>query len=469
MPEGIRFSRAAASSRNRRARDLALGHILQTFAGFGAQVHLDCLAVAVFDHGAAPTGFSDRIFRFNYLRDRLIAGAGLAGFAFMADAVPEAMTRLRAVVDARLQRALDVVEEVLPAAREVLAALFDRLLEYLGIRERIVGGGERLAGLARGEAVLGSALAQRVGRGVGATVTLTADERIGQWQFDHWEGAGVATPNAATTNVSMSASRDVTPVYRLVTPRTLSVAGGTGTGTYVNGDVVPIAAVVPDGYRFVRGAWMLDGPVPVLDPTRIDDFPRDPALRPRQWQAGPVRVAPAVPVLLTPSAASLEDAYQQIQVIGQATGHGNQAGAMVQRMRTDIADIVAKTPKPPQPMTYFHEVSPDLYTATAQSFVGNVYSLFGMVNIADPAGGPFPQLSQEHVVQANPNLIFAADTKCCGVNAAAIAARPGWHSIDAVKRNHVVELDDDLAGRWGPRVVDLVRAISDAVGKAQRG
>ncbi|RRO16024.1 ABC transporter substrate-binding protein [Saccharopolyspora rhizosphaerae] len=176
-----------------------------------------------------------------------------------------------------------------------------------------------------------------------------------------------------------------------------------------------------------------------------------------------------VPVLLTPSAASLEDAYQQIQVLGRATGHGNQARAMVQKMRTTIADIVARTPKPPQPITYFHEVSPDLYTATSQSFVGNVYSLFGMVNIADPAGGPFPQLSQEHVVQANPNLIFAADTKCCGVNAEAIAARPGWGDIDAVRRNNVVELDDDVASRWGPRVVDLVRAISEAVGKAQRG
>lgn len=176
-----------------------------------------------------------------------------------------------------------------------------------------------------------------------------------------------------------------------------------------------------------------------------------------------------VPVLLTPAAASLDDTYQQIQAIGRATGHGNQANAMVQKMRTDIADIVASTPKPPQPMSYFHEVSPDLYTATSQSFVGNVYSLFGMVNIADPAGGPFPQLSQEHVVQANPNLIFAADTKCCGVNAAAIAARPGWHTIDAVRRNQVVELDDDLASRWGPRVVELVRSISQAVGKAQQG
>ncbi|HUG10629.1 MAG TPA: hypothetical protein VMM36_06425 [Opitutaceae bacterium] len=87
---------------------------------------------------------------------------------------------------------------------------------------------------------------------VGATVTLAAAERIGQYQFDRWEGAGVASPNAATTSVSMSASRSVTPVYRLLTPRTLSVTGGTGSGTYVNGDVVPIAAVVPQGYRFVR-------------------------------------------------------------------------------------------------------------------------------------------------------------------------------------------------------------------------
>lgn len=81
-----------------------------------------------------------------------------------------------------------------------------------------------------------------------------------------------------------------------------------------------------DGYRFVRGAWMLDGPVPVLDPTRIDDFPRDPALRPRQWQAGPVRVAPAVPVLLTPEwfgqpwRLTLSSAAGQVEVRRDANG-----------------------------------------------------------------------------------------------------------------------------------------------------
>jgi uncharacterized protein (DUF1786 family) len=77
--------------------DLALGHLLQTLASFGVKVNLSALAVAVFDHGAAPPNTSDRIFRFNYLRERLEAGLGLAGFAFPRDQVPAAMTRLQAV------------------------------------------------------------------------------------------------------------------------------------------------------------------------------------------------------------------------------------------------------------------------------------------------------------------------------------------------------------------------------------
>ena len=78
-------------------RDLSLGQLLQTLVSFGVNVRLSALAVAVFDHGAAPPGFSDRVFRFNYLRDRLSRGKGLTGFAFTRDAVPEFVTRLHAV------------------------------------------------------------------------------------------------------------------------------------------------------------------------------------------------------------------------------------------------------------------------------------------------------------------------------------------------------------------------------------
>lgn len=80
------------------------------------------------------------------------------------------------------------------------------------------------------------------------------------------------------------------------------------------------------GYRFVRGAWALDGAVPLLDATRVEDFARDPALRPRPWQAGPVRVSPAGPVLLTaewfgaPWRLTLSNAAGQVDVQRDASG-----------------------------------------------------------------------------------------------------------------------------------------------------
>src|SRR5919206_4900715 len=78
-------------------RDLWFGPLIQTLAAFGVSLRLDALAVAVFDHGAAPPGFSDRVFRFNYLRERLATGLGLAGFAFPRERIPASMTRLQAV------------------------------------------------------------------------------------------------------------------------------------------------------------------------------------------------------------------------------------------------------------------------------------------------------------------------------------------------------------------------------------
>jgi uncharacterized protein (DUF1786 family) len=104
-------------------RDLALGEILHTLTSFGVDVKLRGLAVAVFDHGAAPPGFSDRVFRFNYLHERLALGLGLAGFAFMRDAVPMAMTRLRAVGSTAPADLPLLLMDTAPAA--VLGALED--------------------------------------------------------------------------------------------------------------------------------------------------------------------------------------------------------------------------------------------------------------------------------------------------------------------------------------------------------
>ena len=69
----------------------------QALSAFGVPPDFDLLAVAVFDHGAAPPGYSDRRFRFDYLKEQVDRGAGLEAFGFLAEAIPERMTRMRAV------------------------------------------------------------------------------------------------------------------------------------------------------------------------------------------------------------------------------------------------------------------------------------------------------------------------------------------------------------------------------------
>lgn len=106
-------------------RDFWLDEMLSTFRRFGVAVRLDALAVAVFDHGAAPSGFSDRIFRFNYLRERLgpAGDRGLAEFAFSRDAVPDSMTRLQAVAESAPTDLPLLLMDTAPAA--VLGAVDD--------------------------------------------------------------------------------------------------------------------------------------------------------------------------------------------------------------------------------------------------------------------------------------------------------------------------------------------------------
>lgn len=173
-----------------------------------------------------------------------------------------------------------------------------------------------------------------------------------------------------------------------------------------------------------------------------------------------------IPVLLLPAAKTLDDAYGQISILGQATGQGTPANDVVNRMKGQISKLVRETPRPAEALKYYHELDPTFYTVTSKTFIGSIYGLFGLVNIADaadPTGGGYPQLSAEQVVSAAPRLIFLADVKCCGQSAAAVGTRPGWASVPAVRDGGVVALDDDIASRWGPRVVDLVRTVSEAV------
>jgi uncharacterized protein (DUF1786 family) len=105
-------------------RDLDYEALATAYRAFDVELdEVEVLALAVFDHGAAPPGISDRLFRFGYLAERIDEGRGLAGFAFPAGDIPPSMTRLQALASTAPPGRPVMVMDTAPAA--VLGALED--------------------------------------------------------------------------------------------------------------------------------------------------------------------------------------------------------------------------------------------------------------------------------------------------------------------------------------------------------
>jgi iron complex transport system substrate-binding protein len=170
-----------------------------------------------------------------------------------------------------------------------------------------------------------------------------------------------------------------------------------------------------------------------------------------------------IPTIVFDAPETLEDAYGQFEQVGTATGHADAGRALAASTRAEIDRIVASVPSDRPAGTYYHELDPTFYSIGSDTFLGSVYGALGLTSIADAAGGGYPQLSAEFIVSADPDFIFLGDATCCGETPVTVAARPGWGDLTAVASGRVFAVDESLSSRWGPRLVELVKAIDDAV------
>ncbi len=180
-----------------------------------------------------------------------------------------------------------------------------------------------------------------------------------------------------------------------------------------------------------------------------------------------------IPVLIEPAVSTLDGAYGQIEQLGQATGHAAQARSVVASMKEQIAADIKKAGAGHKDLTYYWELSANpYYSAASSTFIGQIAGLFGLKNVADAADkasdGGYPELSEEYIVTARPQIIFLADNEPTdgGQTPAVVAKRPGWSVVPAVKNHEVIPLNDDIASRWGPRLPQLVAQIAQAVENA---
>lgn len=296
--------------------------------------------------------------------------------------------------------------------------------------------------------------------------------------------AAVAALLLAVTACAPSASTDTTTQSGLEFPVTVEADNGSVTIEKRPGAIISLSSTatemlfdigagpqliaVDDQSNYPAGAPMTDlsGVTPnleailSLEPDLVVIF-----FDPGDLTAGLETVG--VPVLSYGAALTIDDVYRQIDALGMATGNLAGAAASNSAIAAGLEAAVTASGDDGERVTYYHEISSDFYTATSSTFFGEIYALFGMVNIADSADADgsafgYPQISSEYVVTSNPDIIFLANV-LYGESAETVAERPGWDVMTAVQSGHIAELDSDVASRGGPRIVEFAESIADSL------
>ena len=169
-----------------------------------------------------------------------------------------------------------------------------------------------------------------------------------------------------------------------------------------------------------------------------------------------------IPVLMSPAPADIESGYAAMADLGVATGRVDQTAEVIASLRQEMDEAAASSPG--APVRVYHELDETFFSASSHGFVGAVYAALGAENIADgadPDQTGFPQLTEEYIVEADPELIVISDL--ASYSPADVAARPGWEQIAAVRNGHIIAVNGDVASRWGPRLPQFVAAVAEAL------
>ena len=166
--------------------------------------------------------------------------------------------------------------------------------------------------------------------------------------------------------------------------------------------------------------------------------------------------------ILLPPAKNFEDVYSQIEKIGVLIDKADEASDLVTLMKNDVSEIIENFSE--ENITVFHEIgfTYGIYTVNENSFIGEIYNLLGVENIAnlkeDPFGSGYPEFSEEEVINLNPNLIVVGHSDYLNKD---LSTRIGWEEIRAIQSDNVYFLNENLANNWGVSTVDLINTLSE--------
>jgi len=171
-------------------------------------------------------------------------------------------------------------------------------------------------------------------------------------------------------------------------------------------------------------------------------------------------------VLYLEEPQSVEGVFEHMRTLGRLTGRITESERMVASSQERIKVLQQELTKVEKGPRIFYEVTSSLYTASGKSFIGDMLRALKTQNIAEALDRPFPQLSQEALIQQDPQVIILGDAATYGLGKESpetVKARPGWQAVSAVKNSRIYEVDSSLVSRPGPRIVDGLEFLAKAI------
>jgi iron complex transport system substrate-binding protein len=162
---------------------------------------------------------------------------------------------------------------------------------------------------------------------------------------------------------------------------------------------------------------------------------------------------------------TLEEIFADIQLVGKAAGVADKADDLTRRLKDRVAAVSQKTARVPEnqrPTVYYEMWYQPLISIGRDSLIAQMIELAGGKNITDDCSEPYPQLSEEVIIDKDPEVMFNSyghDNKV--ITTDEIAARKGWKEVACVKTDRIYTIDSDLLTLSGPRIVEGLEKMAE--------
>ncbi len=153
-----------------------------------------------------------------------------------------------------------------------------------------------------------------------------------------------------------------------------------------------------------------------------------------------------IPMLLLKS-QHLDDLPVELRLLGDKTGHHEQADQLATQIETKFAAYRQQSQQRPKNKAFYQLWYPPLTTVANGSFIQEIMTMCGAENPFAASKAPYPQLGEEAVLAADPQVIFATQ------HGSDLEHWLKWPQLSAVKNKQLYLLNADWLHRLSPRIV----------------